>query len=58
MFEYFALTANADPTLTQFPSFVTRNFHNLANNFATIDNFYDSGVVSMDGWQVVHRCTR
>ena len=43
--------ANADPTLTQFPSFVTPNFHNFANNFVTFDNFYDSGVVSMDGWQ-------
>jgi len=43
--------SNADPTLTQFPSFVTPNFHNFANNFVTFDNFYDSGVVSMDGWQ-------
>ena len=43
--------ANADPTLTQFPSFVTPNFHNFANNFVTFDNFYDSGFVSMDGWQ-------
>jgi DNA-binding beta-propeller fold protein YncE len=43
--------ANADPTLTQFPSFNTPNFHNFANNFVTFDNFYDSGVVSMDGWQ-------
>jgi len=43
--------ANADSTLTQFPSFVTPNLHNFANNFVTFDNFYDSGVVSMDGWQ-------
>lgn len=43
--------ANADPTLTQFPQFVTPNFHNFANNFVTFDNFYDSGIVSMDGWQ-------
>jgi hypothetical protein len=43
--------ANADPTLTQFPSFNTPNHHNFANNFVTFDNFYDSGVVSMDGWQ-------
>jgi len=43
--------ANADPTLTQFPSFVTPNFHSFANNFVTFDNFYDSGIVSMDGWQ-------
>ena len=43
--------SNADPSLTQFPSFVAPNFHNFANNFVTFDNFYDSGVVSMDGWQ-------
>jgi hypothetical protein len=43
--------SNADPALTQFPSFVTPNFHNFANNFVTFDNFFDSGVVSMDGWQ-------
>jgi hypothetical protein len=43
--------SNADPALTQFPSFNTPNFHNFANDFVTFDNFYDSGVVSMDGWQ-------
>ncbi|HXY24447.1 MAG TPA: beta-propeller fold lactonase family protein [Candidatus Acidoferrum sp.] len=43
--------ANADPSLTQFPSFVTPNFHNFANNFVTFDNFDDSSMVSMDGWQ-------
>ena len=43
--------SNGDPTLAQFPSFVTPNFHNLATNFVTFDNFYDSGIVSMDGWQ-------
>lgn len=43
--------ANADPTLTQFPQFVTPNFHNFATQFVTFDNFYDSGIVSMDGWQ-------
>jgi len=43
--------ANADPSLTQFPSSVTPNFHNLANNFVTFDNFDDSSMVSMDGWQ-------
>jgi len=43
--------SNGDPTLTQFPSFVTPNFHSLATNFVTFDNFYDSGIVSMDGWQ-------
>lgn len=43
--------ANADPTLTQFPAVLTPNFHNLATQFVTLDNFYDSGIVSMDGWQ-------
>ena len=43
--------ANADPALTQFPSFITPNFHNFANNFVTFDNFDDSSMVSMDGWQ-------
>ena len=43
--------ANADPSLTQFPSFITPNFHNFANNFVTFDNFDDSSMVSMDGWQ-------
>lgn len=42
---------NGDPTLTQFPSFDTPNFHNFATNFVDFDNFYDSGMVSMDGWQ-------
>ena len=43
--------ANGDSTLTQFPAAITPNFHNLATNFVTFDNFYDSGIVSMDGWQ-------
>lgn len=43
--------ADADPSLTQFPSFITPNFHNFANNFVTFDNFDDSSMVSMDGWQ-------
>jgi Phosphoesterase family len=43
--------ANADPTLTQFPNSLTPNFHNFANQFVTLDNFFDSGIVSMDGWQ-------
>jgi len=42
---------NGDPTLTQFPQAVTPNFHNFAQNFVDFDNFYDSGIVSMDGWQ-------
>jgi len=43
--------ANADPALTQFPQAITPNFHNFANNFVTLDNFDDSSMVSMDGWQ-------
>jgi len=43
--------SNGDPTLTQFPQFVTPNFHNFASNFVTLDNFYDSGSASMEGWQ-------
>jgi DNA-binding beta-propeller fold protein YncE len=43
--------ANADPDYTQFPASVTPNFHNFANNFVTFDNFDDSSMVSMDGWQ-------
>jgi hypothetical protein len=42
---------NGDPALTQFPNFVTPNFHNFASKFVDLDNFYDSGMVSMDGWQ-------
>ncbi len=43
--------ANADPAYTQFPASVTPNFHNFANQFVTFDNFDDSSMVSMDGWQ-------
>lgn len=43
--------ANADPDYTQFPAVVTPNFHALATNFVTFDNFDDSSMVSMDGWQ-------
>ncbi len=43
--------ANADPDYTQFPAIVTPNFHALATNFVTFDNFDDSSMVSMDGWQ-------
>ncbi len=43
--------ANADPAYTQFPAAVTPNFHALATSFVTFDNFDDSSMVSMDGWQ-------
>jgi YVTN family beta-propeller protein len=43
--------ANADPAYTQFPIVDTPNFHALATSFVTFDNFDDSSMVSMDGWQ-------
>jgi YVTN family beta-propeller protein len=39
-----------DPTLTQFGAGITPNFHQLAMNFVTLDNFMDPGDGSMDGW--------
>ena len=41
---------NGDPNLTEFGEATTPNFHNLARNFVTLDNFYDTSEVSMDGW--------
>ncbi len=41
---------NGDPHLTEFPLRTTPNFHALARNFVTLDNFYDSGEVSGNGW--------
>jgi YVTN family beta-propeller protein len=41
---------NGDPTLTQFPQAVSPNHHSLAMTFGLLDNFYDSGQVSGDGW--------
>ena len=43
--------ANADVSLNQFPAQVTPNFHNFALQFVTFDNFDDTSMVSMDGWQ-------
>ena len=42
--------ANGDPSLALFGKTITPNFHNLANNFVTLDNFLDPGDGSMDGW--------
>jgi DNA-binding beta-propeller fold protein YncE len=42
--------ANGDASLTEFPASVTPNEHNLAQNFVTLDNFYDTAEVSYDGW--------
>ncbi|HZR66880.1 MAG TPA: beta-propeller fold lactonase family protein [Terriglobales bacterium] len=41
---------NGDPELTEFPQVVTPNFHRLAEDFVTLDNFYDTAEVSYDGW--------
>ncbi|HEX4165870.1 MAG TPA: beta-propeller fold lactonase family protein, partial [Bryobacteraceae bacterium] len=41
---------NGDPDLTEFGKSITPNEHNLANNFVTLDNFFDRSEVSMDGW--------
>jgi YVTN family beta-propeller protein len=42
--------SNGDPSLALFPELVTPSFHRLARNFVTLDNFYDPGDGSMDGW--------
>ncbi len=42
--------ANSDPTLTMFGKRITPNFHRLATNFVTLDNFMAPGDGSMDGW--------
>lgn len=42
--------ANADASLVQFDKAITPNFHRLARQFVTLDNFMDPGDGSMDGW--------
>lgn len=42
--------ANADDSLVQFDKTITPNFHNIASQFVTLDNFTDPGDGSMDGW--------
>jgi YVTN family beta-propeller protein len=41
---------NGDPDLSEFGEVLTPNQHNLARNFVTLDNFFDSAEVSYDGW--------
>ena len=41
---------NGDPSLTLFPEPLTPNHHALARQFVDLDNFFDSGEVSGDGW--------
>ena len=42
--------ANGDSSITQFGQAITPNFHGLATQFVTLDNFRDPGDGSMDGW--------
>ena len=41
---------NGDPRLSQFGRAITPNFHRLASQFVTLDNFMNPGDGSMDGW--------
>ncbi|HEX7936815.1 MAG TPA: bifunctional YncE family protein/alkaline phosphatase family protein [Paraburkholderia sp.] len=41
---------NSDPSLAEFPDATTPSMHSLARTFVTLDNFYDSGDTSGDGW--------
>jgi YVTN family beta-propeller protein len=41
---------NGDPRLNLFPEAITPNHHEIARRFVTLDNFYDSGEVSGNGW--------
>jgi len=43
-------TGNGDPNLTEFPKTTTPNLHAAAKNFVNLDNFYDAGEVSGNGW--------
>jgi DNA-binding beta-propeller fold protein YncE len=42
--------ANVDGSLVQFDQTLTPNFHHIARQFVTLDNFMDPGDGSMDGW--------
>jgi YVTN family beta-propeller protein len=42
--------SNGDSSITQFGESLTPNFHRLARQFVTLDNFMDPGDGSMDGW--------
>jgi YVTN family beta-propeller protein len=41
---------NGDRSLAQFGLAITPNFHHLAQQFVCLDNFYDPGDVSANGW--------
>jgi len=42
--------SNGDASLTMYPKSITPNFHALAKNFVTLDNFLDTGETSGVGW--------
>ncbi len=42
--------ADVDPSLAVFGQALTPNYHNLATQFVTLDNFMHPGDGSMDGW--------
>jgi YVTN family beta-propeller protein len=42
--------SRGSPALTQFGASITPNFHALARDFVTLDNFMNPGDGSMDGW--------
>jgi DNA-binding beta-propeller fold protein YncE len=42
--------SNGDSAITMYGRRVTPNFHALAQNFVTLDNFFCSGEVSGNGW--------
>jgi DNA-binding beta-propeller fold protein YncE len=48
---------NGDPSLTDFGTAVTPNYHTIAQQFVDLDNFYNTGDVSGDGqiWSVAGR---
>jgi YVTN family beta-propeller protein len=41
---------NGSATLAEFPQATTPSLHALAKTFVTLDNFYDAGEVSGNGW--------
>ncbi|MGH9711642.1 MAG: bifunctional YncE family protein/alkaline phosphatase family protein, partial [Candidatus Acidiferrales bacterium] len=41
---------NGDPRLTMLPKALSPNHHGIAEKFVDLDNFYDSGDVSGEGW--------
>ncbi len=41
---------NGDPSLAEFGQAITPNLHAIARQFIDLDNFYNSGEVSGDGW--------